>query len=92
MVVRRCERAAITGPAGWRESSQMWKPWPPAGAPSAWMLTTAATPGALAIRARSSMHGPTPVSLCRVRMTRMPWERRIARTRRVTSQVKACSG
>ena len=42
-----------------RAGSMTWKPEPEAGPPSAWIETVASARGRLAIRARSSTHGPT---------------------------------
>ena len=47
---------------------------------------------ALAIDARSSTHGPSALSLPRDIAVRTPSWFRMARTRRVVSQVKVCSG
>ena len=72
--------------------SMTWKPWPLAGAPSPWMARLASACARLAIFARSSTHGPTPLSFLRVRMTLAPFLARRSFARRfATSQVNACS-
>ena len=68
------------------------KPVPDGGPPSAWMEMAAAACARLPIAARWVTHGPTPVSLGRVRTTVAP-SARSSRARRVaTSKLKACSG
>jgi hypothetical protein len=56
------------------------------------MLTMALGCSALAIAARSSTHGPRPVSLPRDIAVRTPRAVSAWRMRSVVSQVKVCSG
>ena len=53
-------------------------PWLDEAAPSAWMLTVSRAPTASPKRPRTSMHGPTPVSVVRVMNTVAPNASRLA--------------
>ncbi len=92
MVCANCtDGPACTWLSGGDEYST-WNPRPVGGPPSAWMLTTALGFSALAIAARSSTHGPSPVSLPRDIAVRTPSAVSAWRIRSVVSQVKECSG
>ena len=68
------------------------KPRPEVGPPSPWIETAASEPARLPMAARTSTHGPTPVSVVRVRTTVAPPAVRRAASRMATSKLKACSG
>ena len=70
----------------------MWKPRPVGGPPSPWIDTTAFGWTELASAARSSTHGPGPVSSPRDIAVRTPSAVSAWRTRSVVSQLKVCSG
>ena len=74
-----------------RDGSMTWKPKPDTAAPSAWIDTFASALARLAIRARSSMQGPTDVLSARVSTTVAPRARRMRRACTPTLQVYAAS-
>ena len=68
-----------------------WKPRPLAGPPSAWIDIATAAWARLPMAARSVMHGPTPVSFGRVRITWAPAAASSACIRVATSKAYAVS-
>ena len=91
LVRRRHDGHVVADRADHRERDIDGEAPPDTGPPSPWMEMAASDPASLPMAARTLTHGPTPVSVERVRTTVAPpaWSR--AASRRATSKLKACS-